>query len=206
MCSSKTQPNALSCRDRAMQHCQQAPVSNEFSTAVLADSVAVRGRHYLFSIAVTPGSVTLCHGIIWSGGPFSLCDLAWKSRVRCISASTSHWRVAPPSSHFLLFLPLSVQREFTFGKTGVKMGLSCPQVEDTSSIRPPPPPPPPPFLLQVSNSRTIPPHCHCLCLKGQPRLAYACGVDKLLALFPAGRQAQTHRAMAWNRAGPPFIL
>lgn len=26
-----------------MQHCQQAPISNEFSTAVLADSVAARG-------------------------------------------------------------------------------------------------------------------------------------------------------------------
>lgn len=60
-----------------MQHCQQAPVSNEFSTAVLADSIAVRGESYLFSITVTAGSVmvTLCHSIIWSGGPFSLFDL-----------------------------------------------------------------------------------------------------------------------------------
>lgn len=61
-----------------MQHCQQAPVSNEFSTAVLAGSIAVRGERYLFSITVTPGSVmaTFCHSIIWSGGPFSLFDLA----------------------------------------------------------------------------------------------------------------------------------
>lgn len=40
VCSSD-QLDMLSCRDGAMQHCQQTPVSNEFSTAVLADSVAV---------------------------------------------------------------------------------------------------------------------------------------------------------------------
>lgn len=42
VCSSD-QLDMLSCGDGAMQHCQQAPVSNEFSTAVLADSVVAKG-------------------------------------------------------------------------------------------------------------------------------------------------------------------
>lgn len=69
VCSSD-QLDMLSCRDGAMQHCQQAPVSNEFSTAVLADSIAVQSvggvqaddggdcrgeKSSLFSITVAPG-------------------------------------------------------------------------------------------------------------------------------------------------------
>lgn len=85
-----------------MQHCQQAPVSNEFSTAVLADSIAVIWgggveKRYLFSIKLTPGPVmaTLCHSIIWSGGPFPSLTLpvlfitSFKSRMYCNFANAS---------------------------------------------------------------------------------------------------------------------
>lgn len=37
-----------------MQHCQQAPVSNEFSTAVLTDSLAVRGGKVIYSVLQAP--------------------------------------------------------------------------------------------------------------------------------------------------------
>lgn len=80
MCSSDQhalQLNTLSCRDGAMQHCQQAPVSNEFSTAVLADSVAARGGKLFIQYYSHPRirHGHLLHSVIWSGGPFSLFDL-----------------------------------------------------------------------------------------------------------------------------------
>lgn len=54
------QLNMLSCRDRAMQHCQQAPVSNELSTAVLADSIALTGGKVIYSELQSP------RGLSWS--------------------------------------------------------------------------------------------------------------------------------------------
>lgn len=51
VCSSN-QLNMLSCRDGAMQPCQQAPISNEFSTAVLSCSEG--GESYSFSVIDAP--------------------------------------------------------------------------------------------------------------------------------------------------------
>jgi len=82
-------PNHAFLRRRGNAALSAGTVSNEFSTAVLADSMAVRGERYLFSITVTPGFVTLYHGIIWSDGPFSLCDLALNSRMHCVFANAT---------------------------------------------------------------------------------------------------------------------
>lgn len=88
VCSSD-QLDMLSCRDGAMQHCQQAPVSNEFSTAVLWCS---EGGKVIYSVLQSPQEsvmVTLCLSIIWSGRPFfpslTLLDLfitSLESRMR----------------------------------------------------------------------------------------------------------------------------
>lgn len=133
----------LSCRDRAMQHCQQAPVSNEFSTAVLADSIAARGERYLFSITVAPGSVmvALCHGIIWPGGPFpSLTLLVLHSKGDgdvSLQTNPDKELATCPTQLPLCALPFCIcTAGFTFKKTGVSMGHSCTHAEDTSPRSP----------------------------------------------------------------------
>lgn len=61
-----------------MQHCQQAPVSNEFSTAVLADSIAAKGGKLFIQYYSLPRirhghSLPQHHLVRWT--LFSLFDL-----------------------------------------------------------------------------------------------------------------------------------
>lgn len=123
----------LSCRDGAMQHCQQAPVSNEFSTAVLADSVAARGGELFIQYY---SHTRICHGhplpqshlVRWTFfHSLTLLVLFTTSFERRIhSVSQMHLAKESATCPTLLSpLPLSLcinSAGSTFIKTGVQMG------------------------------------------------------------------------------------
>lgn len=97
VCSSN-QLDMLSCRDGAMQHCQQAPVSNEFSTAVLYCS---EGGKVIYSVLQSPQDLSWSLFATASSGQVDLSPsltllvlfiTSLKSRVGFISANASCFR------------------------------------------------------------------------------------------------------------------
>lgn len=124
----------LSCRDGAMQHCQQAPVSNEFSTAVLADSTAVRGGCYLFSHPrIHRGHSLPQHYLIrWTFFPSLTSLVLFITSFKSREHHAEELATCPTQlSLSALFLCINTTGS-SFIKTGVQMGHGCSHAEDTS--------------------------------------------------------------------------
>lgn len=168
--------------------CQQAPVSNEFSTTVPFCSEV---ETYSFSAALTPVSVTvgLWPSILHSPPPLPLTasSLTLLVYIYCLNETQSF--LSPLQSHLALpspaappcFLLLALRLSAAgsvFRQTGIQMSLHA---ANTSSLIPYFP------FMQVSNTCRLSPW---LCrLPGRAAcLICARGVDKRLAVFAARRR------------------
>lgn len=118
---SSDQLDMLSCRDGAMQHCQQAPVSNEFSTAVLAVAIAASRRKVIYSVLQSPQDpswslfATASSGQVDPSSLFDLVSVVYYPTECTVSLQIHHNLVALrisrlPHLALTVFLSASIQQ------------------------------------------------------------------------------------------------